>query len=793
MVSIPDLLAKQLLKQFGLPYRLAPGEAEAECALLQQKGVVDAVLSEDVDTLMFGSGLTLRNWSPEGSLKSKVPTHVNVYDAKETKAGKSQLDREGMILVAMMSGGDYAPEGIPGCGPKTACEAARAGFGADLCKLSRKDTSGIAAWKQKLCHELKTNESKFFRSKHAALVIPEDFPRLDILGYYTHPALSSDESVENYRDTLKWDQDFDIPALRIFVGEAFEWICLSGGKKFIRNLAPALLVRQLRLEAEKELSGINNEEETSIREARLIKQIHMKRNHVTTDGVAELRVSFIPNDLVKLDLDAEEPDPEVLDEAFDSEEEGLIAGEEVEGAEEPSSPKKKRAPSKYNPTIPEKVWLLETFVKVGVPLKVQDWEEKMRAAARLEAARATKKRAPKSSKASANGDMPRGALNGFARVTKPGISLVKSKAKSQTPELVDILVNSAPSVSSQQSQLPRQPQRQPASVVTNRPVFRLPQTVPEELLSTQAVMVDVFSSPERTPRPAKRSLRRSQSDTSTFTKEVTIEPTERSLAGIDSTANGSIDSIVEAALELPSSVTVRRHRSPFRETQSLATHFDDDELTFMGEARGPAYRPSSPDLPDVLDLIPRPSTTVHRPSTTQTKIDNLIAAPTTPRRKQKPKENVITINSSPATPKSQRTIRECFAATPTPRRVALVVPPLQILPDHDKDTSFPLPPVSTFSLTACRKKTASTEVEHVEASKTSSLTTLAFNQRVQTTKEVIRLRDSLHGAWRAGPEDGQEQEATASNKPPTPEKKRKRVGQRQWRVSQVETLDLTEA
>jgi Holliday junction resolvase YEN1 len=130
VASIPDFLAKQLLKQFGFPIHLAPGEAEAECALLQREAIVDAVLSEDVDTLMFGSGLTIRNWSPQKT--GTTPTHVSLYDAVETKQGPSALDRHGMILVALMSGGDYVPEGIPGCGPKTACEAAKAGFGEEL-------------------------------------------------------------------------------------------------------------------------------------------------------------------------------------------------------------------------------------------------------------------------------------------------------------------------------------------------------------------------------------------------------------------------------------------------------------------------------------------------------------------------------------------------------------------------------------------------------------------------------------------------------------------------------------
>src|ERR1700677_2418213 len=141
VASIPEFFAKQMLKQFGFPQHVAPGEAEAECALLQREGVVDAVLSEDVDTLMFGSGVTMRNWSSND--KGKTPTHINLYEAEKTKNGPSGLDREGMILVALMSGGDYVPEGVPGCGPKVACEAARAGFGAELCKIRRTDKSAL--------------------------------------------------------------------------------------------------------------------------------------------------------------------------------------------------------------------------------------------------------------------------------------------------------------------------------------------------------------------------------------------------------------------------------------------------------------------------------------------------------------------------------------------------------------------------------------------------------------------------------------------------------------------------
>lgn len=38
----------------------APGEAEAELAFLNQIGVIDAVLSDDVDTFVFGGTMVIR-------------------------------------------------------------------------------------------------------------------------------------------------------------------------------------------------------------------------------------------------------------------------------------------------------------------------------------------------------------------------------------------------------------------------------------------------------------------------------------------------------------------------------------------------------------------------------------------------------------------------------------------------------------------------------------------------------------------------------------------------------------
>ncbi|KAI7427762.1 hypothetical protein KC336_g5803 [Hortaea werneckii] len=398
VASVPEFLAKQLLKQFGFPWHVAPGEAEAECAVLQREGLVDAVLSEDVDTLMFGCGVTLRSWNAEGAGSGAggggtkgngPPTHVSVYREEETRERSGGIDSPGMILVALMSGGDYLPEGIPGCGPKVACDAARAGFGTELCGLGRKDREGLARWRERLEREIRTSESKFFSRRNPSFTLPEGFPNKEVLGYYTHPCVSSPEKLERLRASLKWDQEIDFPALREFAKDAFDWRCITGARKFIRNLAPAMLVRELRLRGERAENDPpgppDHEEAQKEKEENLVKAIHGTRTHPSVDSTLELRISFIPSSLVPLDLSLEEEDEEVppasQTPADDHDNETLSPASDS-GSESlpppPTSPTKKRNFKPYDPDLPEKIWILKPFLQLGCPLLVEDWEASSR-------------------------------------------------------------------------------------------------------------------------------------------------------------------------------------------------------------------------------------------------------------------------------------------------------------------------------------------------------------------------------------------------------------------------------
>ena len=45
---------QELLQMFGLPYIIAPMEAEAQCAWLDQANLVDGVVTDDNDVFLFG-------------------------------------------------------------------------------------------------------------------------------------------------------------------------------------------------------------------------------------------------------------------------------------------------------------------------------------------------------------------------------------------------------------------------------------------------------------------------------------------------------------------------------------------------------------------------------------------------------------------------------------------------------------------------------------------------------------------------------------------------------------------
>lgn len=433
-------LSKRLIDLFSFPRHTAPGEAEAECAQLQMAGVVDAVMSDDVDTLMFGSRTTIMNYSRENSSGTDAATHVNLYRTEEShnEGGRNVfLDRAEMILFAMLSGGDYLPSGVPGCGYRTAAEISRAGFGSSLLEAiegrGNTDTK-LIEWRKTLQQELHENKSGFFQRKHRSIKIPETFPDRAILYYYTNPVVSTPEEIEKLRGKLKWDQDIDVVKLQNFVDDTFGWTSTAGLRRFIKVFSAPLVSYRLRLKIP--ILG-QGKAFVAKNESYSMQKIYRKRAIYANDATPEFQFEYVPADVVNLELNTgtsgssqqqciQEPTAEQeLDSELDPEDQPPASG--------------KRAPKEYDPLRPEKIWIFETVAEIGAPEAVAAWKlEQERKETALNEARAKKleraaARAKK--KTPLESGMKQGEIFRYANVIKPGTQQSQSN-KEASPDNV---------------------------------------------------------------------------------------------------------------------------------------------------------------------------------------------------------------------------------------------------------------------------------------------------------------------------------------------------------------------
>ncbi|KAM9845374.1 putative flap endonuclease 1 homolog isoform 2-T2 [Aulostomus maculatus] len=102
----------QLLKLLGVPVIQAPGDAEALCAWLVRQGSVDAVASEDMDTLAFGASTLIRQ------LNAKRDGDVVEYSLPKLLE-RLQITHEEFVDLCVLLGCDYCDK-IAGFGPKKA-------------------------------------------------------------------------------------------------------------------------------------------------------------------------------------------------------------------------------------------------------------------------------------------------------------------------------------------------------------------------------------------------------------------------------------------------------------------------------------------------------------------------------------------------------------------------------------------------------------------------------------------------------------------------------------------------
>jgi len=115
--------SKELLNLMGIPVVEAPSEGEAQASQMAIEGSVDAVASQDMDCLLFGAPLLLRNLSVGGRRKlpgrneyvEVEPEFISLSSALSTLG----LSREQLVWMGILVGTDF-DDGVDGIGPKKA-------------------------------------------------------------------------------------------------------------------------------------------------------------------------------------------------------------------------------------------------------------------------------------------------------------------------------------------------------------------------------------------------------------------------------------------------------------------------------------------------------------------------------------------------------------------------------------------------------------------------------------------------------------------------------------------------
>jgi len=120
--------SKELLRLMGLPSIQAPGEGEAQAAHMAIKGDARYVVSQDYDTLLFGTPTLVRNLTVSGKRKihgRQVTVNPERIILADVLAGL-KLTREQLIQIGILVGTDFNP-GVEGVGAKTGLKIVQKG------------------------------------------------------------------------------------------------------------------------------------------------------------------------------------------------------------------------------------------------------------------------------------------------------------------------------------------------------------------------------------------------------------------------------------------------------------------------------------------------------------------------------------------------------------------------------------------------------------------------------------------------------------------------------------------
>ncbi|KAJ3218630.1 hypothetical protein HDU67_004683 [Dinochytrium kinnereticum] len=298
----------------------AETEAEAECARLNSLGIVDAILSNDVDCFLFGGQLVLKSTFDSADCTDEGPstTRTPLKKRRKVDAGPGRVadfvdvlsasrieeatgvNRNGMILTALLGGSDYAA-GVPGVGIKTAFQVAQCGYGDLVVDATlESDFDCLSITRDEIETECRTNRFKKLSRRRASLTLPKEWPEKAVVEAYATPILALDQhdglAASIARSLSLWDSEEcepDLPAIKSFLGRVLGWGAAFVDEK-VRNLVlPALRLRRVRVEAHRRALSVT---ESQIKEVEMAVEKRCSEEARKTAGRSIKRVSSFSQD-----------------------------------------------------------------------------------------------------------------------------------------------------------------------------------------------------------------------------------------------------------------------------------------------------------------------------------------------------------------------------------------------------------------------------------------------------------------------------------------------------------------
>ncbi|XP_059619028.1 DNA excision repair protein ERCC-5 [Phlebotomus argentipes] len=210
-VSITEKMThecKQLLRLFGIPYIVAPMEAEAQCAFMNAIELTDGTITDDSDIWLFGGQTVYKNFFDQRK-------HVLEYRMEKIEK-LFKIDRTKLIQMAMLVGSDYTI-GINGIGAVTALEILAQFPITDTSETDYGRLSGLKSFKD-WWHGSRHTTSKrsVLKGKLNNIVMTEGFPSVSVLRAYLYP------HVDDSQEAFVWGE-LDVESIKEFSKKQFGW------------------------------------------------------------------------------------------------------------------------------------------------------------------------------------------------------------------------------------------------------------------------------------------------------------------------------------------------------------------------------------------------------------------------------------------------------------------------------------------------------------------------------------------------------------------------------------------